>query len=65
MYAWNSIPIDNTSIIHSIPAIGQESRFPLNINLVSLPTLFRNQVDLATQYLRPVDSSRIFATSIS
>ena len=32
-YVWNSALIDDTDIICSIPAIGQEYRFPLNIEL--------------------------------
>ena len=36
-YAWNSVPIDGTGIIRSIPAIGRELRFPLDISMPSLP----------------------------
>ena len=38
-YAWNSAPIDSTDIICSIPEIGQELRFLLEVNLTPLPTL--------------------------
>ena len=32
-YAQNSSPIDGTNILHSVPAIGRELRFPLDIDL--------------------------------
>ena len=41
-YAWNSVPIDGTDIIRSIPAISQELRFPIDININALPKMNRN-----------------------
>ena len=41
-YAWNSAPIDGTDILRSIPAIGCEIHFPININLSVLPKLAHN-----------------------
>ena len=32
-YAWNSSPINGTDILRSVPAIGRELRFPLDIDL--------------------------------
>jgi len=34
-YAWNSAPVDDIDIIRSIPAIGRELRFPLDISLTA------------------------------
>ena len=34
---WNSSPIDGTDILRSVPAIGRELRFPLDIDLSALP----------------------------
>ena len=38
-YAWNSAPIDDTNIFRSIPTIGRELHFPIDINLSTLPKL--------------------------
>ena len=37
-YAWNASPIDGTDIVRSVPAIGRELRFPLDISLADIPT---------------------------
>ena len=63
-YAWNSAPIDGTDIIRSIPAIGRELRFPLDISLASLPKLTDNQANSVLEYLRLTDKDKIFATEI-
>ena len=31
-YAWNSLPIDDPCILRSVPVIGRELRFPLDID---------------------------------
>ena len=36
-YAWNSSPIDGTDILRSVPAIGRELHFPLDIETSALP----------------------------
>ena len=59
-YAWNSAPIDGTDIIRSIPAIGRELRFPLDITLTALPTLTSNRANYVVEYLRLTDKDRIF-----
>ena len=38
-YAWNSVPIDGTNILHNISAIGREFYFPIDINFSALPKL--------------------------
>ena len=63
-YAWNSAPIDGTDIIRSIPAIGRELRFPLDISLASTPKLHDNQANSVMEYLRLTDKDKIFATEI-
>ena len=63
-YAWNSAPIDDTDIIRSIPAIGRELHFPIDINLSALPKLAHNSGQAALDYLKLTDSSRHFSSSI-
>ena len=57
-YTWNSAPIDGTYIIRSIPAIGRELRFPLDISLASLPNLTDNQANPVLEYLRLMDKDK-------
>ena len=63
-YAWTSAPIDGTYIIRSIPAIGRELPFPLDISLASTPKLHDNQANSVLEYLRLTDKDKIFATEI-
>ena len=63
-YAWNSAPIDDTDIIRSIPAIGRELHFPIDINLSALPKLAHNSVPVTLDYLKLTDSSRHLSSSI-
>ena len=59
-YAWNSAPIDGTDILRSIPAIGRELHFPIDIDLSVLPKLAHNSGQAALDYLKLTDSSRHF-----
>ena len=63
-YAWNSAPIDDTDILYSIPAIGRELHFLIDINLNVLPKLAHNSGQTALDYLKLTDSSRHFSSSI-
>ena len=63
-YAWNSVPINGTDILHSIPAIGREIHFPVGVNLSALPKLAHNSGQAALDYLKLTDSSRHFSSSI-
>ena len=38
-YAWNIVHVDGTDMLRSIAAIGREFRFPIDINLSTLPQL--------------------------
>ena len=51
-YAWNSAPIDGTDILRSIPAIGRELHFPLDINLNAAPKLIQNNAQAVLDYLK-------------
>ena len=62
--AWNNAPIDGTNIIRSMPAIGRELHFPLDINLNALPKLTQNNGQAALYYLKLTDSFRHFSSSI-
>ena len=59
-YDWNSAPIDGTDILHSIPAIGRELHFPININLSALPKFAHNIGQIALDCLKLTNSSRHF-----
>ena len=63
-YSWKNAPTDYTDNICSIPGIGRELRFPLDINLAPLPILSQNQVDSAAEYVCLIGSFRTVATSI-
>ena len=63
-YAWNSVPIDSTDIIRSIPAISCELRFPLDLRMASLPKLTEFQANSVIEYLRLTDKYRIFAMKV-
>ena len=63
-YAWNSALIDGTNILRSIPAIGRELHFPLDINLSALPKLAHNSGQTALDFFKLTDSSRHFSSSI-
>ena len=63
-YAWNSVPLDGTDILCSIPAIGRELKFSLDINLNAMPKLVQNNANTALEYLKLTDSSRSFSSSI-
>ena len=63
-YAWNSAPIDGPDILRSVPAIGRELHFPMDINLSALPKLAHNSGQTALDYLKLTDSSRHFSSSI-
>ena len=63
-YAWTSTPIYRTHILRSILAIGQELKFPLDINLNAMPKLIQNNANAALEYLKLTDCSRSFSFSI-
>ena len=63
-YAWNSAPIDGTDIIRSIPAIGREPRFPIDINFSALPKLAHNSSQSALDLSKLIDYSHHFSSSI-
>ena len=63
-YAWNNAPIDGTDILRSIPAIGRELNFPLDISINALHKLTQNNGQVALDYLKLTNSSRHLSTSI-
>ena len=63
-YAWNNSSIDGTYILRSVPEIGLELRFPLDISSSALPTLVSNNIESVLSYLRLTDSNRHFASAI-
>ena len=63
-YAWNSVPINGTDILRSIPAIGRQLKFSLDINLNAILKLVQNNANAVLGYLKLTDSSRSFSSSI-
>ena len=63
-YAWNSSPIDGTDILRSVSAIGRELRFPLDVDISTLPELVTNNADSVIYYLHLTDTNRHFVTAI-
>ena len=61
-YAWNSAPIDGTDILRSIPVIGRELRFPIDINISALSKLAYNSDQAALDCFKLTDSSRHFSS---
>ena len=55
-YAWNTSHIDDTDIMQSVPAIGWELKFPLDIDLVELPSVIDNASDSVSSYLRYINN---------
>ena len=49
-YVWNDAPIDGTAILHSTVAIGREFRFPIDIDLSTLPQLTQNNAQSAVDF---------------
>ena len=49
-YVWNNAPIDGTAILHSTVAIGREFRFPIDIDLSTLPQLTQNNAQSAVDF---------------
>ena len=63
-YAWNSTSIDGTDILRSIPAIGRDVKFPLDINLNAMSQLVQNNANAGLDYFKLSDSSRNLSSSI-
>ena len=63
-YAWNTSPIDGTDIFCSVPTLGRELQFPIDVDISTLPLLVSNNNDSVVSYLRLTDSNRHFATAI-
>ena len=63
-YAWNSAPNDGTDIMCSVPAIGLELWFYLDIELQGPATLTANNTNSTLEYLRLTHVDRSFAISI-
>ena len=64
VYSWNSVPIDGTSIIRSVSAIGRALHFSLNINLNAVPKLIQNNAQATLDYLNFTNSHRHYSSSI-
>ena len=51
-YAWNASPIDGTDILRSVPAIGRELKFPLDIHESDLPAPTSDVTASVVDYIR-------------
>ena len=63
-YAWNSAPIDDTDIPRCLPAVGRIFKFPMDVELESIPTLNCSDNSALYIYLRDVSNESAFATSV-
>ena len=63
-YAWNSSPIKGTYILRTVPVIGRELRFQLDIDLRDLHISVSNNKELVISYLRLTDSNSHFDSAI-
>jgi len=63
-YAWNNAPVDGTDILRTIPAIGRELHFHLNINLNAASKLIQNNTQAVLDYLKLTDSNGHISSSI-
>ena len=64
-YAWNASCIDGTDIPRSIPAIGRELRFPLDIAFENTPPVIDNPSESVAAYLRYLGRDVPFARELS
>jgi PAS domain-containing protein len=61
-YAWNASVIDGTDIVRSVAALGREFKFPLDLNLSSVPVPVDGDVGALHAFLRfHQDNARIAA----
>jgi hypothetical protein len=63
-YAWNSSPIDGTDIVHSVPAVGREFRFPFDFEYVPSPTMTDDSAGAVHRYLSLEGSNGTFAAEV-
>ena len=56
-YAWNASPIDGTGIIRSVPALGRELKFPLDIELQDAPPIEDDDGERLLDYVRHLGRS--------
>ena len=62
-YAWNSAPINNTDVPHSLAAVGREFRFQFDIEINGIPNLINANGTTIYNYLCGVSSDSSFSTS--
>ena len=63
-YAWNASPIDGTGIIRSVPAIGRELKFPMDIELGEEPNVEDDDGDRVLDYIRSMGRDIAFVRKI-
>ena len=61
VYAWNASPIDGTEIIRSIPAIGRELKFSMDIHIAKIPTVIDSASKSVVTYLRHIQNDVQFS----
>eukprot|EP00978_Attheya_sp_CCMP212_P008208 scaffold19187_cov69-Attheya_sp.AAC.2 len=63
-YAWNASLIDGTEIVCSIPAIGHQLKFPLDIDLAPIPRLIANAAQPVVEYVRNLSRDVAFSREL-
>ena len=60
-YVWNTSPIDGTDIIRSVPDIGRELSYPLDMSYEPAPDITDNPSESVANYLRYLKRDVSFA----
>ena len=63
-YAWNCAPIYGTDVLRSILDFDRELHFPIDINFNTLSKITQNNAQATLEFLKLIDSSRHFSSSI-
>ena len=63
-YAWNASPINDTKIVRSVPVIGRELQFPLDINITKNPEITNNASQSVAVYLRRIQQDVDFSRQL-
>ena len=63
-FAWNSAPMDNTNITRSVPTVGRDFKFPLDIECLALPSFNNAGNNVPINYLCHVSTNSTFSTEV-
>ena len=64
VYAWNTMPIDGTDKIRSIPAISRPLKFPMDVTSSELPTPVGDAAQATVSCIRQIERDARFAKEL-